>query len=94
MEEILITAKNRQRAKVNSSSSPALLSVIDFFVQAVGAVSLFSATAWVLTGLPTRSETSDKLTYVSAGIGVLLFGLIALKRSIPKSIQTFLTYSA
>ena len=94
LEETLITAKNKQRAKVNSGSSPVLLSVIDFFVQAVGAVSLFSATAWVLTGLPARSETSDKLTYVSAGIGALLFGLIALKRSIPKSIQTFLTYSA
>ena len=64
MEEILITAKNKQRAKVNSGSSPLFLSVIDFFVQAVGAVSLFGATAWVLTGLPARSETSDKLTYV------------------------------
>jgi hypothetical protein len=94
LEEILITAKKRQKAKVISRSSPSLLSVVDFFVQAIGAVSLFSATAWILTGLPTRSETSDKLTYISAGVGVLLFGLIALKKSIPIGIQKILTYAA
>ena len=94
MEEILITAKNRQKRKVVSGSSPSLLSVIDFFVQAVGAVSLFSVAVWILTGSPARSETSDKLTYIAAGIGVLLFGLVALKKSIPLGIQKFLTYSA
>jgi len=94
LEEILITAKKRQKAKVISGSSSSLLSVIDFFVQAIGAISLFSVSAWMLTGSPARSETSDKLTYIAAGTGVLLFGLVALKRSIPISIQKFLTYAA
>jgi peptidoglycan/LPS O-acetylase OafA/YrhL len=94
LEEILITAKKRQKAKVIPGSSSSLLSVIDFFVQAIGVISLFSVTAWMLTGSPARSETSDKLTYIAAGTGVLLFGLVALKKSIPISIQKFLTYTA
>ena len=71
LEEILITTKTKRGAGYVAKN----LTIGDFFIQAVGAVALFAVTAWVVTGLSTRTESSDKLTYVFSGIGAMAFGL-------------------
>ena len=60
----------------------------------VGTISAFSVFAWIITGWSTRTETSDKLTYLSAGIGALGLGLFSLKKRPLQFFQKFLTYSA
>ena len=90
MEEILITTKTKRASGYAASN----LSIADFFIQAVGSVAFFAVASWVLTGLPTRTESSDKLTYVFSGIGALLFGLYFLKKKPPTGVQTFLSFVA
>ena len=90
MEEILITTKTKRASGYATSN----LSIADFFIQAVGSVAFFAVASWVLTGLPTRTESSDKLTYVFSGIGALLFGLYFLKKKPPTGVQTFLSFVA
>ena len=90
MEEILITTKTKRVSGYAASN----LSIADFFIQAVGSVAFFAVASWVLTGLPTRTESSDKLTYVFSGIGALLFGLYFLKKKPPTGVQTFLSFVA
>ena len=90
LEEILITTKTKRGAGYAATN----LSIGDFFIQAVGAVALFAVTAWVLTGLSTRTETSDKLTYLLSGVGALAFGLYFLKKKPPAGVQTTLSFVA
>ena len=66
----------------------------DFFIQVVGSVAFFSVVAWILTGTPTRTETSDKLTYLCAGLGALIFGIYYIRKIPPVGIQAVLNYVA
>ena len=90
LEEILITTKTKRGAGYVAKN----LTIGDFFIQAVGAVAHFAVTAWVVTGLSTRTESSDKLTYVFSGIGAIAFGLYFLKNRPPAGVQTALSFVA
>lgn len=68
--------------------------IADFFIQAIGSVAFFSVTAWILTGFPARTETSDKLTYLFSGIGALLFGIYFLKKKPSSGVQSILSFLA
>jgi hypothetical protein len=68
---------------VGTSKNGNVLSTQDFLASVLGIIAFFSATAWVLTGLGNRSETSDKLTYLLAGTSALVFGVFSLSRSTP-----------
>ena len=68
--------KNSKQTKFHSSG----LSVTEFFVSAFGVISLSLFIGWFVFGLGTRSETSDKLTYVAAGTAALAFGIYSLRR--------------
>lgn len=104
MEEILITTNNKKIAKQKTpnfrNNRPTSgygirgLPIADFFIQAVGSVALFLAVTWLLSGLPIRTETSDKLTYLFSGIGALIYGISFLKRRPPLGVQVFLNYFA
>ncbi|MEI7541059.1 MAG: hypothetical protein WCJ89_06240 [Actinomycetes bacterium] len=56
----------------------------------MGSVAFFSITTWILTGISTRTETSDKLTYLLSGTGALIFGLYFLKKKPPSGLQSLL----
>jgi hypothetical protein len=58
---------------------------LDFALLVIGVISTSSVITWILTGIPTRSETSDKLTYLASGVATLLVGIIALRRPINSS---------
>jgi len=63
-------------------------SPLDFALLVIGVISTSSVITWILTGLPKRSETSDKLTYLASGIATLVVGIIALRRPINSSFIT------
>ena len=101
MEEILITTNKKKgtgysatKNKKDAGYAAISPSVPDFFIQAIGSVAFFSVTTWILTGISTRTETSDKLTYLFSGIGALLFGMYFLKNKPPSGVQTFLSFFA
>ena len=58
---------------------------LDFALLVIGVISTSSVITWILTGIPKRSETSDKLTYLASGVATLLVGIIALRRPINSS---------
>jgi hypothetical protein len=58
---------------------------LDFALLVIGVISTSSVITWILTGIPTRSETSDKLTYLASGVATLLVGIIALRCPINSS---------
>ncbi len=90
LEEILITIKNKSGKGYVAKNPP----VLDFFAQVVGSVAFFSIVTWVLTGTSTRTENSDKLTYVLSGIGALVFGIYYLKKKPSAGVQTALSFLA
>ena len=101
MEEILITTNKKKGAGNSATKSKKGVgyasispSIPDFFIQAIGSVAFFSITTWILTGISTRTETSDKLTYLFSGLGALLFGMYFLKKKPPSGVQTFLSFVA
>ena len=61
------------------------LNLLDFALLAIGVISTSSIATWVVTGSTTRTETSDKLTYLAAGLAAAIVGIIALRRSITSS---------
>ena len=64
------------------------LNLLDFALLAIGVISTSSIVTWVVTGSTTRTETSDKLTYLAAGLAAAIVGIIALRRSITSSVVT------
>lgn len=65
------------------------LNLLDFALLAIGVISTSSIITWVLTGLTNRTETSDKLTYLAAGLAATIIGIIALTKSIKSSYISF-----
>jgi hypothetical protein len=80
--------------KAMKKSSLKFLSAEDFFVAIFGVVGLTLLIVWVISGSPTRTETSDKLTYVITGIAALVFGLFSLRRRLSSSVLGFVATSA
>jgi hypothetical protein len=64
------------------------LNLLDFTLVTFGAISTSSIATWVLSGSKIRTETSDKLTYLAAGLAALIVGITALLRPITASIIT------
>lgn len=64
------------------------LNLLDFALLVIGVISTSSIATWVVTGSTTRTETSDKLTYLAAGLAAAIIGIIALRRSITSSVIT------
>lgn len=79
-------AKKNRKAPVSMQLESA-----DQFTYAVGLIALFSFLTWVLTGLGTRSETSDKLTYLSAGFAGLIFVFTSIKNQEKSEFKKFLS---
>lgn len=90
MEVILITTEKKS---TSSGKSLAYTNSEEFFVSVVGFISISSVSAWILFGLSERTETSDKLTFAFAGLGALIFGLYALKKSLSDSVTKLLSIS-
>jgi len=59
------------------------LSMLDFGVYIVGAISCSAVLTWVISGFPVRTETSDKLVYLLSGAVALACGILALRKPIP-----------
>lgn len=61
---------------------------LDFALLAIGSISLAAIFIWITTGSSTRTETSDKLTYLFSGIAALVVGLVALKKPLNSALVT------
>jgi hypothetical protein len=67
---------------------------LDFAILAIGSISLAAIFIWITTGSSTRTETSDKLTYLFSGIAALVVGLVALKKPLNSAlVTTFAVFS-
>jgi len=64
---------------------------LDFALLAIGSISLAAIFIWITTGSSTRTETSDKLTYLFSGIAALVVGLVALKKPLNSALVTTFT---
>jgi len=70
-------------AKSNKDYSNTVKSTpLDFAIFVIGSISTTSVFTWILTGMPKRTETSDKLTYLASGIAALVVGVIALRKPV------------
>lgn len=78
--------KKKKTVKVNQSS----FAPSEFFISAFGVISIALLMSWQVLGMQTRTETSDKLTYISTGLAALIFGLYSLKRRINFTLQNIL----
>ncbi len=86
----------KQQRKLSRISSLRFSSMEEFFVACFGLVATVIFTVWSFSGSPTRTENSDKLVYVCAGISAFIFGLYSLKRRLGKfalQIIVFLAWS-
>lgn len=61
---------------------------LDFAILAIGTISLAAIFIWTTTGSSTRTETSDKLTYLFSGIAALVVSLVALKKPLNSALVT------
>ena len=61
---------------------------LDFALLAIGSISFAAIFIWITTGSSTRTETSDKLTYLFSGIAALAVGLAALKKPLNSALVT------
>lgn len=61
---------------------------LDFAILAIGSISFAAIFIWITTGSSTRTETSDKLTYLFSGIAALVVGLVALKKPLNSALVT------
>lgn len=64
---------------------------LDFALLAIGSISFAAIFIWITTGSSTRTETSDKLTYLFSGIAALVVGLVALKKPLNSALVTTFT---
>ena len=76
-------------AKSNKDYSNTVKSTpLDFAIFVIGSISTASVFTWILTGMPKRTETSDKLTYLASGIAALVVGVIALRKPVNANLIT------
>lgn len=62
----------------------------DFFVSSFGVIGSFLLLGWIISGIGSRSETSDKITYLFGCLAALVFGIYSLrKRLIPATVGLF-----
>ena len=47
----------------------------DFFVSSFGVIGSFLLLGWIISGIGSRSETSDKITYLFGCLAALVFGI-------------------
>lgn len=78
--------KNKKTAKINHS----VFVPSEFFSSAFGFISITLLLSWQVFGMQSRTETSDKLTYISTGLAALIFGLYSLKRRINSTLNSIL----
>jgi MFS family permease len=62
----------------------------DFFVSSFGFIGSFLLFGWIISGIGSRTETSDKITYLFGCLAALVFGIYSLrKRLIPSTVGLF-----
>jgi hypothetical protein len=67
---------------VGTNKKPSITSDVnatEFMLLVMGVISFSSTAVWILSGISIRNESSDKLTYLTAGISALLILIIVLK---------------
>ena len=74
----------RNQRKIAKVRSPKVLGIDEFFVASFGVVATTIFITWTASGSTGRTESSDKLVYISAGLSALIFGLYSLKKRIGK----------
>ena len=67
------------KSKQKDLDSTNRLSMLDFGVYIVGAISCSAVLTWIISGFPVRNETSDKLVYLLSGAVALACGILALR---------------
>jgi hypothetical protein len=77
-----VSTKNQR--KVARIRSLKFLGMDEFFVSSFAVVATTIFITWTASGSPTRTESSDKIVYVGAGLSALIFGLYSLKKRIGK----------
>lgn len=75
------TKNQRKVARIRSLK---FLGMDEFFVSSFAVVATTIFITWTASGSPTRTESSDKIVYVGAGLSALIFGLYSLKKRIGK----------
>lgn len=70
--------KNRNDKKAAST----VFTPLEFFSSSFGIIGISLYLSWQVFGMGTRTETSDKLTYISGCLAALIFGLYSLRKRI------------
>jgi len=79
---------------VGTNKKPSITSDVnatEFMLLVMGVISFSSTAVWILSGISIRNESSDKLTYLTAGISALSILIIVLKFRIRSFFQIFFT---